>query len=128
LRREAEELGIAEHVVFLGYRHDVPDLLRCSDQFAFMSFREGLPVALVEAMGSGLAVICSRIRGNTDLIEDGVEGMIAENTPEAVADGILELYRNPELRQCYGSAAAEKVKQFDAENVHRIMKEIYLSV
>lgn len=128
LRREAEELGIAEHVVFLGYRHDVPDLLRCSDLFAFMSFREGLPVALMEAMGSGLAVICSRIRGNTDLIEDGVEGMIAENTPEAVADGILELYRNPELRQRYGSAAAEKVKQFDAENVHRIMKEIYLSV
>ena len=128
LRREAEKLGIAEHVIFLGYRHDVPDLLRCSDLFAFMSFREGLPVALMEAMGSGLAVICSRIRGNTDLIEDGVEGMIAENTPEAVADGILELYRNPELRQRYGSAAAEKVKQFDAENVHRIMKEIYLSV
>ena len=128
LRREAEELGILDHVAFLGYRHDVPDLLRCSDVFAFMSFREGLPVALMEAMGSGLAVICSRIRGNTDLIEDGVEGMIAENTPEAVADGILELYRNPELRQCYGSAAAEKVKQFDAENVHRIMKEIYLSV
>ena len=128
LRREAEELGISDHVVFLGYRHDVPDLLRCSDVFAFMSFREGLPVALMEAMGSGLAVICSRIRGNTDLIENGVEGMIAENTPEAVAEGILELYRNPELRQRYGLAAAEKVKQFDAENVHRIMRDIYLSV
>lgn len=128
LRQEAEELGIADHVVFLGYRQDVPDLLRCSDLFAFMSFREGLPVALMEAMSSGLAVICSEIRGNTDLIEDGVEGMIADNTPQAVAEGILELYRNPEMRQRYGSAAAEKVKQFDAENVHRIMKEIYLSV
>lgn len=128
LRQEARELGIEDHVVFLGYRHDVPDLLRCSDLFAFMSFREGLPVALMEAMSSGLPVICSRIRGNTDLVDQDVEGMIAENTPQAVAEGILELYRNPEKRQRYGIAATEKVKQFDAENVHRIMKEIYLSV
>ena len=128
LRQEARELGIENHVAFLGYRHDVPDLLRCSDLFAFMSFREGLPVALMEAMSSGLPVICSRIRGNTDLVDQDVEGMIAENTPQAVAEGILELYRNPEKRQRYGIAAAEKVKQFDAENVHRIMKEIYLSV
>ena len=128
LRQEARELGIEDHVVFLGYRHDVPDLLRCSDLFAFMSFREGLPVALMEAMSSGMPVICSRIRGNTDLVEDGVEGMIAENTPQAVAEGIVELYRDGEKRQRYGAAAAEKVKQFDAENVHRIMKDIYLSV
>lgn len=128
LRREAEELGISDHVVFLGYRQDVPDLLRCSDLFAFMSFREGLPVALMEAMSSGLPVICSRIRGNTDLIEDGADGMIAENTPEAVATGILELYRDPEMRKRYGAAAEKKVKQFDADNVHRIMKDIYLHV
>ena len=128
LRQEARELEIEDHVVFLGYRHDVPDLLRCSDLFAFMSFREGLPVALMEAMSSGMPVICSRIRGNTDLVEDGIEGMIAENTPQAVAEGIVELYRDAEKRQRYGAAAAEKVKQFDAENVHRIMKDIYLSV
>ena len=128
LRREAGELGISEHVVFLGYRHDVPDLLRCSDLFAFMSFREGLPVALMEAMSCGMSIVCSRIRGNTDLIEDGVDGRIVDNTPQAVADAILDLYRDPEKRRRYGAAAAEKVKQFDAENVHRIMKEIYLSV
>ena len=128
LRQEAEELGISDHVVFLGYRHDVPDLLRCSDLFAFMSFREGLPVALMEAMSSGMSIVCSRIRGNTDLIEDGADGCIADNTPEAVSKAILELYRDPQKRQRYGAAAAEKVKQFDAENVHRIMKEIYLSV
>lgn len=128
LRQEAAELGISDNVIFLGYRHDVPDLLRCSDLFAFMSFREGLPVALMEAMSSGMSIICSRIRGNTDLIEDGMDGRIAENTPQAVADAIWELYRDPEKRQRYGAAAAEKVKQFDAENVHRIMKDIYLSV
>lgn len=128
LRREAEELGIADHVVFLGYRHDVPDLLRCSDLFAFMSFREGLPVALMEAMGSGLCTVCSRIRGNTDLIDNDVEGLMVENTPEAVAEAFLTLYRDPERRKKLGSAAAEKVKLFSQERVHEIMKDIYLSI
>ncbi len=128
LRREAAELGIAEHVVFLGYRSDVPELCGCSDLFAFMSFREGLPVALMEAMSSGLPAVCSRIRGNTDLIDDGVEGLMAENTPQAVADAIWKLYQDPALRQKLGSAAAEKVRQFDISNVHHIMEEIYQTI
>ena len=128
LEAEAAQLGIAEHVHFLGYRQDVPDLCACSDVFAFMSFREGLSVALMEAMSCGLAVVCSRIRGNTDLIRDGVEGRIPENNPQAVADAILSLYRDPEKRTALGYAASQKVKLFDAENVHRLMKDIYLSV
>lgn len=128
LRREAEELGISDHVLFMGYRKDIPQIYRCCDLFAFMSYREGLPVALMEAMSSGMPTVCSAARGNTDLIEDGREGRIVENQPQPLADAIVELYRNPVLRRQYGSAAAEKVKQFDSENVHRIMKEIYLSL
>jgi len=124
----AKELGIADHVHFLGYRTDAPDLYRCSDLFLFMTFREGLPVALMEAMGSGLPVVCTRIRGNTDLVEDGVSGRFAENTPEAVAEAILQLYRDPQTRASYGAAAAQRVTLFDNENVHRQVKEIYLSV
>jgi len=128
LRREAEELGISDHVVFLGYRQDVPDLLRCSDLFAFMSFREGLPVALMEAMSSGLCTVCSRIRGNTDLIDHEVEGLMVDNTPEAVAEAFLTLYRDPAQRKRLGDAAAQKVKLFSQERVHAIMKEIYLNI
>ena len=128
LEAEAEQLGVKEHVKFLGYRHDVPELCRCSDMFAFMSFREGMPVALMEAMSCGLPAVCSRIRGNTDLIDDGVNGVFAENNPKAVADAIAALYRDPEQRSALGSAAVQKVSRFDAENVHRMMKEIYLSV
>jgi len=128
LRQEAQELGISEHVIFLGYRQDVPDLLRCSDLFAFMSFREGLPVALMEAMSSGLCTVCSRIRGNTDLIDHEVEGLMVDNTPEAVAEAFLELYRDPAQRKRLGDAAAQKVKLFSQERVHAIMKEIYLNI
>ena len=128
LEEEAKQLGIADHVIFLGYRNDAPELYRCSDLFAFMPFREGLSVALMEAMSSGLPTICSEIRGNTDLIDNGVEGVFAENNPQAVADAVLALCRDPERRAKLGHAAKEKVKQFDSENVHRRMKEIYLSV
>lgn len=128
LEREVEELGLQDHVMFLGYRSDVTELYHCSDLFAFMPFREGLSVALMEAMSCGLPTVCSEIRGNTDLIDDGVEGVFAENTPQAVADAILALCRDPQRRTELGCAAKEKVKLFDAENVHRLMKDIYLSV
>ena len=128
LEAEAEALGIREHVRFLGYRHDVPVLCRCSDMFAFMSFREGMPVALMEAMSCGLPAVCSRIRGNTDLIEDGVDGLFAENTPQGVAQAVLKLYGDPALRENLGTAAARTVSRFDAVQVQQKMKEIYLSV
>ena len=85
-------------------------------------------MALMEAMSSGMPTVCSATRGNTDLIEDGKEGRIVDNRPEALAQAILELYHDPQQRQRFSRAASEKVKQFDSENVHRIMKEIYLSV
>ena len=128
LEQEAKDLGISDHVVFLGYRHDVPQLCRASDLFAFMTLREGLPVALMEAMSCGLPTICQKIRGNTDLIDDGVEGDFIANTPQAVADAILGMYRNPQRRSAMGAAAVEKVRRFDCENVHSRMKEIYLSI
>ncbi len=128
LQQEAAALGIADHVHFLGYRKDIPAIYRACDLFAFMSYREGLPVALMEAMSSGLPTVCSGCRGNTDLVEDGKEGRIVAQDPRTLADAILEQYRDPGLRQRFGAAAAQKVKQFDRENVHRIMKDIYLSV
>lgn len=128
LEQEAGDLGIGEHVIFLGYRQDVPEICRCSDVFAFLSFREGMPVALMEAMCCGLPAVCSQIRGNTDLIDDGISGLFAENTPQAVAEAIWMLYRDPELRTRLGNAAKEKVAQFDAEHVHQRMSEIYRSL
>ena len=128
LEQSAKDLGIADHVHFLGYRNDAPELYRSSDLFAFVSFREGLSVALMEAMSSGMCIVCTRIRGNVDLIEDGVSGLFTENSPEAVAEKILNLYSDPELRRSLGEGAAEKVRLFEEESVHAQMKEIYLSV
>lgn len=128
LEAAAKQLGIEDHVRFLGYRTDVAQLYHISDLFAFVPFQEGLPVALMEAMCCGLPIFCTNIRGNADLIDDGVSGLFTANDPRAVADAILKLYRDPQLRKSCGAAAAEKVLQFTDETVHQKMQEIYLSV
>ena len=128
LMDSAELLGIDDHVNFLGYRTDAPQLYRCSDMFAFVSHREGLSVALMEAMSCGLPIVCTRIRGNTDLIDDEVSGIFTENNPQAVADNILRLYRDARFREELGKNASEKVRIFDEENVLKQVKEIYLSL
>lgn len=128
LEKEAKELGIANHVHFLGYRTDAAELYGCCDLFVFLSHREGLPLALMEAMSSGMAILCSKIRGNTDLIDDNVSGIFTGNDPELVAENILKLLKEPEKRQILGQGAARKVKAFDRETVHSRMKEIYESL
>lgn len=64
----ANRLGVAEQVHLLGYRNDVAELYKTADVYCLPSIREGLNVSVMEAMASGLPVICSCIRGNTDLI------------------------------------------------------------
>lgn len=128
LEESAKELGVADHVHFLGYRTDAPELYKASDLFLFMSFREGLPVALMEAMSAGMPIICTKIRGNTDLIQDGGNGIFTENNPEALAEAILRMYRNPQQAAVLGENAAQSAKAYDEENILSQVKEIYLHV
>ena len=128
LEAEVRRLGLEDHVNFLGYRDDAPALYRCCDLFVFMPFREGLSVALMEAMSSRMPIVCTKIRGNTDLIEDGVSGIFSENNPKALAEAIRRLYGDPDLRESLGRAAAEQVLRFDEKAVHARMREIYQSL
>ena len=122
LRKLAEGLDVADHVHFLGYRNDISEICNCADLFVFMSHQEGLPVAL---MACGLPAVCSNIRGNTDLIEDGVTGLLANNTPEEVAQSISKMKNDTALRNRVASAALQKIKQFDLSSVEDEMSKIY---
>ena len=125
LKKLAEGLDVADHVHFLGYRNDISEICNCADLFVFMSHQEGLPVALMEAMACGLPAVCSNIRGNTDLIEDGVTGLLANNTPEKVAQSISKMKSDTALRNRVASAALQKIKQFDLSSVEDEMSKIY---
>lgn len=68
-RKLAESLGVSDRVILAGYRTDVIDFYSMADVFVFPSFREGLPVALMEAMSTGLPCVAARNRGTDDLLE-----------------------------------------------------------
>ena len=128
LEKLAEDLGVAEHIRFLGYRADIAEICHCSDLFVFMSHQEGLPVALMEAMAGGLPAVCSNIRGNTDLIENNVSGLIVASTPKDVAEAVVQMQKNPDMRNRMAAAALSAIKKFDLVSVEMKMKEIYESV
>lgn len=88
-RRLVHRLGLDNSVEFLGHRTDVPDLLLRSKVFVLASHREGLPLAVIEGMAAGCAVIGSRAPGIEELIEHGRTGWLAtDGDPEAFADAI----------------------------------------
>ena len=125
LKELAKKLNVTDHVHFLGYRSDVSEICNCSDLFVFMSHQEGLPVALMEAMACGLPVICSNIRGNTDLIENGISGLISNNTPGELAESINVMRNDNALRERLASAALQKIKMFDVGRVEEKLIRFY---
>lgn len=124
----ADSFGIASHVHMLGFRDDVADIYGCADAFIFMSKREGLPVSLMEAMAAGLPIICSNIRGNNDLVRNGIEGLFSDFDTKLIAEKILMLINDKKLRYDLGANARKRVKNFDIKKVNKNMSEIYLEV
>lgn len=86
LHQLAKELGISHMVTFAGYREDMLEILQTADIFLFPSYQEGLPMALLEAMASGLPVICSDIRGSQDLMG---EVLSQTDTAKVCSGGIM---------------------------------------
>lgn len=125
-KRLVQELGVEEKVVFAGYRKDIGDLLHMADCFVFPSNQEGLPVALMEAMAAGLPIICSDIRGNSDLITDGLEGrLLGIYDVDGFAKAMEEIKQNSALADKYKKNARAKIEKFGIENVRSFMKDIY---
>ena len=76
LQRQAAGLGSADRVRFLGARRDLGNLLSAIDVFVMPSFWEGLPLAMVLAMGAGLPVVATRVAGIPEVVQDGVNGLL----------------------------------------------------
>ena len=127
LKQLVDKLGLKERVIFAGYRSDIKELLHASNAFVFPSIQEGLPVALMEAMAVGLPVVCSRIRGNVDLVENGQGGYLyAPMDVDGFAEGMKKLVHN-ELSSM-GMVNMETMEKFDIRTVNTEMEKIYRSV
>lgn len=105
LERLAADLGIAARVVFAGWRRDVPRLLPALDVLALSSHSEGLPLAVLEAMAAGIAVVATAVGDIPDVVRDGETGRLVPAGDEpALAAALDELRRDPERRGSLGRA------------------------
>ena len=125
-RKLAAELGLGDRVRLLGERTDVAELYKSADIFVFPSIREGLPVALMEAMAAGLPVVGSRIRGCVDLLADSDNLLIDRPTDDgAFADAIRALADDPARREAIGRSNRQRVGAFDQARVLEQMERLY---
>lgn len=112
------KLNVSDRVHFMGYRSDIIYIMKSCDIFIFPSLQEGLPVALMEAMASGLICISSNIRGNVDLIVNGHNGYLFKNSNEVIET----IYRSFQLINKKKNRLPLK---YSKEEIQKRLKKIY---
>jgi glycosyltransferase involved in cell wall biosynthesis len=127
LMRLVEQLGLRDRFVFLGFREDVPAILRDVDVFVLSSISEGFSLATVEAMAAGKPVVVTRCGGPEEVIDDGRTGfLVPPADPEALASRICELLADPERAAILGQNARAKVSSaFSMERMVHQYERLY---
>lgn len=126
LEQMVRKKNLDEVVLFTGFRDDVPRLLSLFDIFVLSSRREGSPMALLEAMAMGKAVVTSDV---VDVVEHGNTGLIVPTADSsALAAAILELLEDDSRKEKLGKAAKVRSEEFDVENYAERMVRLYQSL
>jgi 1,2-diacylglycerol 3-alpha-glucosyltransferase len=123
----AAELGIAERVTFTGQLpfEDIPTYLKAADLFSFASVTETQGLVTIEAMAAGLPVVAVDGSGTHDIVDNGKEGFLVENDPNALASAISELLCNPQQMKQFSGKALKKARTFDANRLGKQMVKVY---
>lgn len=112
LMRLSVETGLSERIKILGYRKDVLALYHAMDVFVSSSIREGLPNVLLEAMAMKVPVLCTRVAGIPDLIQNGENGLIVDaGSVDALFSGMRRLLGDAALRQHLAESGRETVER-----------------
>lgn len=121
-------LGVDDRIVFTGHRSDVPALLAEGAISVLPSHSEGLSNTLLESMTAGLPIVATRVGGNAELVEDGVNGiLVPPQAPATLANAILRILDDPDLAQRFSSAARAKAMQhFSMEKMIRDTETLYI--
>lgn len=129
----AKQLGLDGEQIFIGAfnQQELPDIMDKTDIFVMSSVLEGQPLALVEAMAYGCPIVSTAVGGIPELIKDGMNGLLCGPAdPKCLAQKIVTLIENPELRQKLGEAARKTYEEgpFKPEAVRDHFISIYASV
>ena len=119
IMRLRDELGLTGSLVLAGYRKDVPAILASFDLFVLPSYREGMPVALLEAMATELPVIATAIRGCREEVVDGETGiLVPPRNHEALAAAMRNILASKELMARMGAEGRSRVlERFDERKI-----------
>jgi glycosyltransferase involved in cell wall biosynthesis len=124
---EIKAIGLGDRVFFMGFREDVPELLRILDVFVLSSLSEGMSIATVEAMGAGVPVVVTKSGGPQEVVLEGKTGFLVPPKDEkSLAEKALLLLKNKELATSMGKEAQAQVrKKFSIDMMIRNYQTVY---
>lgn len=130
MEEKAQELRVADRVVFLGNRNDIPELLSACDVFILPSILEGLPLSILEAMSASKPVIATDIGGTNEIIIDGESGLLVPpGDSKALAEKIKLLLSDKSLAKRLAVAGKERVlREFSTEIMIERVTNIYRDI
>jgi len=130
LQEKINKLKLSSNIIFMGFYKDIPQILKCMDVYCLPSLSEGFNRSLLEEMACGLPVIATRVGGNIEIVQDGVNGLLVPpSNSERLADAIAELLRDREKARNMGFEGRRIVEEnFSIEkNVEKIEAQ-YLQI
>lgn len=127
LEKLASDLGIADRVLFAGFLTDLSPAYSAMDVSVLTSLYEGLPMVVLESMYLNIPVVSSQTQGATEVLTSGCGVVTPIGDPEATAEAILSVLRNPTLaRQMAVQAHARVMAEFGAERMAALYQDLYL--
>lgn len=117
LRTLAERSGVGNRVTFLGHKQDPLPYIAAADVFVQSSFSEGMSNAIMEAMSLGRCIVATRVGAASDLLEDGVHGLLCPPTTRDISDALERTLGNSALRDRLGLAARARAEAFSVDRI-----------
>lgn len=127
LEEKAKELEVSQRVKFLGFRDDVHDILKIADVFVLPSFREGLSLAILEAMACGKPVVATKVGGTPEVVVEGETGYLVPcGYPERIEVAVMKLYINRKLAAEVGAKGRKRAEDvFGLDKMVAAYVELY---
>ena len=130
VERLIDKLGLKKNIRMMGYRNDIPDILRCADALVMASETESAPLTILEAMSIGLPIIATRVGGIPEQVQDGYNGfLVPVKRPGDIAEAALKLNANFDLQMRMSENSRKTVlEKYTVDKVLDQYMKVYESV
>jgi glycosyltransferase involved in cell wall biosynthesis len=133
LRPEVEklirQLGLDNKIVLLGWRRDIPEIMKCINVLVLTSLWEGVPRVLPQAMSLGIPIVATEVDGTPEAVHNGVNGFVLPpGDIEGIAKKIIYLITHPEKARDMGEKGKQLVNEFDIWKMMNQQEQLYVEL